>query len=42
MGVETWDDGTEYEGQFKDGKKHGKGSITYPDGSTYSGQLKDD
>ncbi|MDR2781413.1 MAG: hypothetical protein LBB21_03070, partial [Holosporaceae bacterium] len=31
-----------YEGEFKDGKKNGRGKFTYPDGSSYEGIFKDD
>ena len=31
-----------YQGQVKDGKPNGLGSLTYPDGSKYVGEWKDD
>jgi len=36
------DNGHKYEGQWKDGKQHGSGTLTYADGSKYEGQWKDD
>ena len=30
-----------YQGQVKDGKPNGLGSLTYPDGSKYVGEYKD-
>ena len=30
--------GAIYKGEFKDGKRHGQGTIIYPDGSEYVGQ----
>ena len=29
-----------YEGEFKDGKKHGQGTYTAPDGRNFSGKFK--
>eukprot|EP00913_Durusdinium_trenchii_P025110 g23570.t1 len=34
-------DGSRYEGQWKDGLKHGKGRFTYPDGDVYDGVWQD-
>ena len=31
-----------YEGQFKDGKRHGQGTFFYANGDKYEGQFKDD
>ena len=31
-----------YEGQFKDGKRHGRGTFTHANGDKYEGQFKDD
>ena len=31
----------EYLGEYKDGKKHGKGSYTWSDGGIYVGNWKD-
>ena len=39
--IETYKDGSKYEGNFKDGKKHGIGRYTYTNGS-YVGEFKDD
>ena len=33
--------GGKYEGEYKDGKRHGQGKLTYPDGSNYVGEWKD-
>jgi len=33
---------TKYIGQWKDGKRHGQGTMTYPDGGKYTGQWKND
>ena len=30
-------DGTKYVGEWKDAKRHGKGTFTYPDGSKDEG-----
>ncbi len=35
------DDGGKYEGEFKDGKKHGQGALTFPDGRRFEGEFKD-
>jgi hypothetical protein len=37
----TDDDGNIYEGQWKNGKRHGQGKETYADGATYEGEYKD-
>lgn len=34
-------DGSRYEGQWKDGLKHGKGRFIYPDGDVYDGEWQD-
>ncbi|CAJ1330625.1 unnamed protein product [Effrenium voratum] len=34
-------DGSRYEGQWKDGLKHGKGRFIYPDGDVYDGEWSD-
>lgn len=36
-GVETWSDGSKYEGDYKDGKKEGIGTYQWIDGSKYNG-----
>jgi len=33
--------GSEYEGEWKDDRRHGKGTFTYPDGDKYVGEYKD-
>ena len=36
-----YEDGSVYEGEIKDGKRHGRGSWTGPDGKKYEGEWKD-
>ena len=38
----TWAGGGGYEGEWKDGKRNGKGTETYSDGTKYKGKWKDD
>ena len=33
-------DGGKYEGELKDGKRHGQGTYTYSDGGKYEGEFK--
>jgi len=33
--------GGKYEGEYKDGKRHGQGTYTFPDGKKYVGGWKD-
>ena len=35
--METWADGSKYEGHYKEGKKHGQGTYIWSDGSKYIG-----
>ena len=42
MGFGEKDTQPKYQGQVKDGKPNGLGSLTYPDGSKYVGEWKDD
>ena len=35
-------DGESYNGEWKDGKKHGMGIYTWADGSFYNGEWKED
>jgi hypothetical protein len=37
-GVEKWGDGSEYDGEYFGGKKHGEGTYRWADGSQYTGQ----
>ncbi len=34
----TYANGSAYEGEWQNGKEHGKGTYTYPDGSVYEGE----
>jgi hypothetical protein len=40
-GVETWNDGSKYEGNYVNGKKQDKGTYTWADGSKYDGEWND-
>ncbi len=40
--VHTYADGSRYEGEWKDSKKHGTGTYSYADGSKYIGNWVDD
>ena len=40
MGIYIWNDGRQYQGQYKDDKKHGFGVYTWADGRTYTGYWK--
>jgi hypothetical protein len=40
--VHTYPDGATYEGEWKDGKRHGQGIWIRPDGMRYEGSWKDD
>ena len=33
--------GGKYEGEYKDGKRHGQGKLAYPDGRKFVGEWKD-
>ena len=37
-GREVYDNGGIYEGEFKDGKQHGRGTFRLPDGYEYTGE----
>lgn len=39
-GTVTYDDGSTYSGQLKNGEPHGQGTMVYADGSTYVGKWK--
>jgi hypothetical protein len=40
-GIETWENGSIYNGMWVDGKKHGNGKLVYSDGREYTGDFKD-
>ena len=37
--MEVWPDGAKYEGEYKYGKKEGKGKFHWSDGSSYEGDF---
>ena len=37
----TYSDGAKYEGDWKDGKRHGQGTLTWTNGNMYEGEWKD-
>lgn len=37
----TWPDGTRIEGEWRDGKLHGRGVATFADGNRYEGEWRD-
>ena len=37
-----YENGNQYEGEYKDDKRNGHGVLTYPDGEQYEGEWKDD
>jgi hypothetical protein len=37
VNVHTYDNGDIYEGEWKNGRKHGKGTMNYADGKKYTG-----
>jgi len=41
LGKETWEDGSKYEGNYVEGRKHGKGTYTWNDGSVFTGDWVD-
>ncbi len=41
-GSHTYPDGTQYIGEWKDGKRHGQGIWTRPDGTKYAGDWEND
>ena len=38
----TWADGAKYVGEFKNGKRHGKGTFTDVNGKSTSGRYEND
>ena len=40
-GTETYEDGSTYVGEFKDGIYHGQGTYTLTDGNRFEGEWKD-
>ena len=41
-GVQEWNDGAKYEGEWKNGKTNGYGTFYHPGGDIYKGYWKDD
>lgn len=41
-GVQRWNDGSVYEGDWKDDKACGKGKLVHADGDIYEGDWRDD
>lgn len=41
-GIYTYSDGTTYDGEWKDGKRHGQGIWVRPDGMKYEGEWEND
>jgi hypothetical protein len=41
LGLYIWKDGERYEGEWRDGKFHGKGIKTLPDGTIFDGDWED-
>lgn len=39
-GIETWSNGSRYEGEFKDGRYNGQGILTFPDILKYEGEFR--
>ena len=39
--VKEFPDGTRYEGEYRNGKRHGQGILTMPDGTRYEGAFRD-
>jgi len=42
QGTYTYADGSEYVGEFRDGKYHGQGTYTFSNGDKYVGELRND
>ena len=42
QGTVAYASGNKYVGEFKDGKRHGKGAYTFTNGNKYVGEFKDD
>lgn len=41
-GIERWNDGRKYEGDFKNGKKDGEGTFEWPNANKYIGSWRAD
>ena len=41
LGIEVWDDGTYYQGEYENNKKNGIGLYRWPDGTIYQGEFND-
>ena len=42
LSVHSFENGNQYIGTFKNGKRNGQGTFTYPDGDKFVGEWKDD
>ena len=41
QGSETYSDGSQYVGEFRNGQRNGQGTLLYADGTMYSGEWRD-
>lgn len=41
IGVEVWEDGSHFEGNYIEGRKEGRGKFFWTDGSVYEGEFRD-
>ena len=42
FGVQVWQDGAKYKGQWQNNKAHGKGTFWHADGDYYEGEFRND
>ena len=42
QGIQFLNDGGYYEGEYKDGKFHGQGTLTFPDGIKFVGEFREE
>jgi len=40
-GIYTWESGNKYEGEWKNNKRHGQGTLYFNDGDIYVGDFRD-